>query len=64
MKTREWAVKAVLNEQPLWKKEALTIEFLEHALHGAGAAAAGHCDVKLVVVFRHVGESACIWAGE
>ena len=57
-------MKAVLNEQPLWKKEALTIEFLEHALHGAGAAAAGHCDVKLVVVFRHVGESACIWAGE
>ena len=31
----------------------LTIELLEHALHGAGAAAAGHGDVELVVVFGH-----------
>lgn len=31
----------------------LTIELLQHALHGAGAAAAGHGDVELVVVFGH-----------
>ena len=34
----------------------LTIELLEHALHGAGAAAAGHGDVELVVVFGHFEE--------
>ena len=33
-----------------------TIELLEHALHGAGAAAAGHGDVELVVVFGHCEE--------
>jgi hypothetical protein len=31
----------------------LTIELLQHALNGAGAAAAGHGDVELVVVFGH-----------
>ena len=31
----------------------LTVESLEHPLHGAGAAAAGHGDVELVVVFCH-----------
>lgn len=30
-----------------------TIELLEHALHGAGAAAAGHGNVELVVVLGH-----------
>lgn len=33
-----------------------TIELLEHALHGAGAAAACHGDVELVVVFGHFEE--------
>jgi hypothetical protein len=33
--------------------ERLTIELLEHALHGARAAAAGHGDVELVVVLGH-----------
>lgn len=37
------------------RSAALTIEFLENALHGAGAAAAGHLDVELVVMFRHGG---------
>lgn len=32
------------------------IELLKHALHGAGAAAAGHGDVELVVVFGHFEE--------
>lgn len=31
----------------------LTLELLEHTLHGARAAAAGHGDVELVVVFGH-----------
>ena len=31
----------------------LTIELLQHALHGAGAAAAGHGDVEFVVVLGH-----------
>jgi len=35
--------------------DRLTIELLEHALDGAGAAAAGHGDVELVVVFGHFG---------
>jgi hypothetical protein len=35
------------------KRDALTIEFLEDALDGTGAAAAGHLDVELVVMFRH-----------
>jgi hypothetical protein len=35
------------------KWDALTIEFLEDALDGTGAAAAGHLDVELVVMFRH-----------
>ena len=34
-------------------RRGLTIEFLEHALDGAGTAAAGHGDVELVVMFRH-----------
>jgi hypothetical protein len=50
---------------------ARTIELLQHALHGAGAAAAGHGDLKLVVVFRHGGGVVCCvsvqsrmkWAG-
>ena len=36
-------------------RKGLTIELLEHALHGAGAAAAGHGDVELVVVLGHFG---------
>jgi len=32
----------------------LTLEFLQHALHGARAAAAAHADVEFVVVLRHV----------
>jgi len=35
----------------------LTIELLEDTLDGAGATAAGHCDVEFVVVFGHV----CCW---
>lgn len=31
-----------------------TIELLEHPLHGAGAAAASHGDIELVVVLRHI----------
>lgn len=31
----------------------LTIEFLEDTLHGAGAAAAAHGDVELVLVVGH-----------
>jgi hypothetical protein len=31
----------------------LTFSLLEDTLDGAGAAAAGHCDVELVVVFCH-----------
>ena len=34
----------------------LTLELLEHALDGAGAAAAGHGDVELVVVLGHFGD--------
>jgi hypothetical protein len=34
--------------------EILTIELLEDALYGAGAAAAAHADVELVGVGRHV----------
>lgn len=33
----------------------LTVKFLEDALHGARAAAAGHGDVEFVLVIRHVG---------
>lgn len=33
----------------------ITVEFLEDSLHGAGAAAAGHCDIEFVVVFGHCG---------
>jgi hypothetical protein len=41
----------------------LTIELLQHALHGAGAAAAGHGDVELVVVFGHFeGVLRLLWA--
>lgn len=36
-----------------WEEGGLAIELLEHALHGAGAAAAGHGDVEFVVVVRH-----------
>jgi len=36
-------------------KIRLTLELLEHALDGAGAAAAGHGDVELVVVLGHFG---------
>lgn len=32
----------------------LTLELLEHAVNGTGAAAAAHGDVEFVVVFRHV----------
>jgi hypothetical protein len=34
-------------------RAALTIELLKHALNGAGATAAAHSDVELVVVFGH-----------
>ena len=37
-------------------KNQLTLELLEHALDGAGAAAAGHGDVELVVVLGHFGD--------
>jgi hypothetical protein len=40
-------------EWGIWKAVRLTIELLQHALHGAGAAAAGHGDVELVVVLGH-----------
>ena len=31
----------------------LTVKFLDDALHSAGATAAGHRDIKLILVFRH-----------
>lgn len=37
-------------------EKGLTIELLQDTLHGAGAAAAGHGDVELVVVLGHFGE--------
>lgn len=40
----------------------LTVHLLEHALNGAGAAAAGHGDVELVVVVGHV-VCICVGAG-
>ena len=33
----------------------LTVKLLQHPLDGARAAAAGHCDVEVVVVVRHAG---------
>ena len=41
------------------RRRTLTIELLEHALDGAGAATAAHGDVELVVVFGHGVE--CVW---
>jgi hypothetical protein len=39
----------------LYNQDRLTLELLQHALHGAGAAAAGHGDVEFVVVLGHFG---------
>ena len=36
-------------------REAHTVKLLEHAVNGAGAAAAAHADVELVVVLSDVG---------
>ena len=33
----------------------LTLELLQHAVHGAGAPAAGHRDLEIVLVLRHLG---------
>lgn len=41
----------------------LTVEFLEHALYGARAAAAAHADVEFVVVARHVGGGGFVMEG-
>lgn len=38
----------------------LTLKLLQHALDGAGAAAAGHGDVELVVVLGHFGGVECL----
>lgn len=42
----------------VWSWRGLTFGFLEDALHGAGAAAAGHCYVEAVLVFGH---GVCWW---
>jgi hypothetical protein len=39
------------------KDRAHTVHLLEHPLDGAGAAATGHGNVELVVVFRHLAQA-------
>lgn len=43
--------------------EEHTVKLLEDAVDGAGAAAAGHCDVELVGVRSHCAGFACLMRG-